>query len=188
MSNKHFEGRFEVELKFRLKSKTQFMERLSRIPHETMVDSNTETDWYFDTPTRSLETQNKSLCIRKMEPSGINLWIVKGPEPDRCEATNITDTDKAVSMLKTLGYDVALQIIKTRSIFFVDQFHITVDHLENLGDFAEFAIMTDDEEKLPVYQQELEALAQRFQLTQADRETQSYKQLCTALNESADQR
>ncbi|MCL1050911.1 class IV adenylate cyclase [Shewanella abyssi] len=179
MSHAHFEGKFEVELKYRLASKSAFLATLkSTIEHEVMLLDNLESDSYFDQQD-TLLAQGKSVCIREMEPSGIKLWIVKGPQADRCEATNITDAVSARSMLKTMGYEVVLELKKTRSIYFVGKFHITVDHLEGLGDFAEFAIMTDDEAHLEDYRQELVALAAEFGLTSADIEHQSYRQLQT---------
>uniref|UniRef100_A6VW80 Putative adenylyl cyclase CyaB n=1 Tax=Marinomonas sp. (strain MWYL1) TaxID=400668 RepID=A6VW80_MARMS len=177
MSQEHFQGRFEVELKYRLQSKADFMQTLSRIPHEIMLQDNIESDWHFDTSDGELAAQSKSVSIRIMEPSGIKLWIVKGPEPDRCEATNITNASNAMSMLKTMGYEVVLKTKKVRSIYFIDKFHITVDTLEGIGDFAEFAIMTDDESMLSTYKVELEELAQRFGLTSSALQTQSYKQM-----------
>ena len=67
--------------------------------------------------------------------------------------------------------------VKTRSIYFVGKFHITVDSLEGIGDFAEFAIMTDDESMLATYKSELEALASQFGLTESSLQTKSYKQM-----------
>ncbi|MGF1726844.1 class IV adenylate cyclase [Photobacterium nomapromontoriensis] len=177
MSNDHFQGKFEVELKYRLHSKSEFLETLSMIPHDVMLQDNTECDWYFDFSDKTLQAQNKSLCIRTMEPSGIKLWIVKGPESDRCEATNITDASHARSMLETMGYDIVLKAKKIRSIYFVGEFHITVDSLVGIGDFAEFAIMTDNESMLSTYKVELEALANQFGLTEAALQTKSYKQM-----------
>nr|WP_319537146.1 class IV adenylate cyclase [uncultured Vibrio sp.] len=177
MCNDHFQGKYEVELKFRLKSKANFLEVLNHISHEVMLQDNLESDWYFDTPDKELFAQNKSVCIRTMEPSGIKLWIVKGPEADRCEATNITDEVSAMSMLETMGYEITLKATKIRSIYFVGKFHITVDSLEGIGDFAEFAIMTDDESMLSTYKSELETLADRFGLTKSALQTKSYKQM-----------
>ena len=71
MTNNHFQGKYEVELKYRLDSKSEFLKTLNLIPHEVMLQDNLECDWYFDSPDRSLQAQNKSLCIRTMEPSGI---------------------------------------------------------------------------------------------------------------------
>ena len=175
--SEHFEGKFEVELKYRLKSKSQFLTILNSMAYEVMLEDNLESDCYFDTSEQELLAENKSLCIREMEPSGIKLWIVKGPEPDRCEATNITDANKAKSMLKTMGYHVVLAMKKTRSIYFVGQFHITVDNLNGLGDFAEFAIMTDNEDLLESYRSELIILASKFGLSSMDLEHRSYRKI-----------
>ncbi|EGR0366731.1 class IV adenylate cyclase [Vibrio cholerae] len=180
MSSEHFKGRYEVELKYRLTSKYQFLETLKCMPHEVMLEDNTESDSYFDTPDKTLQRQNKSLCIRTMEPSGIKLWIVKGPEADRCEATNINDADNALSMLQTMGYGIVQKISKTRSIYFLGQFHVTVDSLARIGDFAEFAIMTDDDSRLSDYRSELEQLASEFGLSESDLETRSYKEIFAA--------
>ncbi|WP_070971171.1 class IV adenylate cyclase [Vibrio sonorensis] len=184
MSHEHFKGKFEVELKYRLESKSAFLETLSQLPHEVMVEDNTETDWYFDTPDRKLHSENKSISIRTMEPSGIKLWIVKGPEKDKCEATDITDDKNARSMLQTMGFEVSLKAMKTRSIYFLGKFHITVDSLAGIGDFAEFAIMTDDETKLSQYKSELLGLAEKFGLTDSALQTKSYKQMFDELANS----
>ena len=98
----HFNGKYEVEFKFRLPSLTVFKEKLFGLKPEVMLEDNLEHDVYFDTPDSALKAENKYLCIREMQPSGIMLWIVKGPEADRCEADNITDATKARSMLMTL--------------------------------------------------------------------------------------
>ncbi|MDF9390853.1 class IV adenylate cyclase [Vibrio sp. 1151_11] len=177
MSDQHFQGKYEVELKYRLESKTNFLNVLKHTPHEIMLEDNLESDWYFDTPDKSLYRQNKSVCIRTMKPSGIKLWIVKGPEVDRCEATNITDVESAKSMLETMGYEITLKATKIRSIYFIDKFHITVDSLDGIGNFAEFAIMTDDESMLATYKSELETLASMFGLTESALQTKSYKQM-----------
>ncbi|MDV5169313.1 class IV adenylate cyclase [Photobacterium rosenbergii] len=177
MSSEHFKGKYEVELKYRVGAKTEFLQVLSSLPHEVMLLDNTETDWYFDTPEHSLGAQNKSVSIREMEPYGIKLWIVKGPEADRCEATNITDAKAAKSMLANMGYEPYLVMKKVRSIYFVGQYHITLDFLEGIGHFAEFAIMTDDEALLARYKGELEQLASQFGLTDGDLEHRSYRTL-----------
>ncbi|MEZ9385913.1 class IV adenylate cyclase [Vibrio lentus] len=177
MDHNHFQGKYEVELKYRIDSKSDFLEVLRLIPHEVMLEDNVECDWYFDLSDKALHADNKSVCIRTMEPSGIKLWIVKGPESDRCEATNITDASKARSMLETMGFEVVLKAEKTRSIYFVGDFHITVDSLPGIGDFAEFAIMTDDESTLSAYKVELEVLANKFGLASTALQTKSYKQM-----------
>lgn len=179
--NAHFSGKFEVELKYRLLDRDAFFAVLQTRNPEVMLEDNLEHDCYFDLASHSLISEHKSLCIREMQPSGIMLWIVKGPEKDRCEAVNITDATKAKSMLHTLGYECVLEIKKRRSIYFLGKFHLTLDNLDGLGDFAELAIMTDDEALLPEFEAQLLQLATELGLCEAQRELLSYRQLSQAL-------
>ncbi|HCE4654355.1 TPA: class IV adenylate cyclase [Vibrio parahaemolyticus] len=180
VSDAHFQGQFEVELKYRVKNHDAFLNMLKQIEYEVMFENNQESDWFYDTPQRTLTQQGKSLVLREIQPAGIKLWIVKGPEADRCEATNITKLDSAQSMLENMGYEVIQRSKKIRSIFFVGEFHITLDFLDGFGHFAEFAIMTDDETALASYREQLVALAQQFHLSEADREHRSYKEILSA--------
>ncbi|EGU44350.1 putative adenylyl cyclase CyaB [Vibrio ichthyoenteri ATCC 700023] len=182
MSHEHFKGKYEVELKYRVACPQDFHTALQHIEHEVMVFENAETDWYFDTPQQTLKAQNKTISIREMEPSGIKLWIVKGPEADRCEATNITNSIAAKSMLENMGYQVRVITQKIRSIYFVGAFHITFDYLPNIGHFAEFAIMTDDEAALDRYRDQLHKLAAKFGLNDQHLETHSYLALFEQLS------
>lgn len=177
MSQEHFEGKYEVEFKYQVPCKEAFRKVLKSITHEVMLEDNVEHDEYFDTANGLLKKENKSLCIRYMRPSGINLWIVKGPGSDQCEATRIENVENAKSMLRTLGYKSSLSIQKTRSIYFVGPFHITLDALGDLGHFAEFAMMTNDESLIPQYKRELVRLAAKFSLTESERQLKSYKEM-----------
>ncbi|MFP7408367.1 class IV adenylate cyclase [Aeromonas veronii] len=177
MSQAHFQGRFEVELKYQLTDRPAFLKALLALNPEIMLEDNLEQDRYFDTPDNALARAGKSLTIRTMQPSGIQLWIVKGPEKDRCEAVTINDADKAVSMLLTMNYRQILVITKRRSIYFLGPFHVTLDHLAGIGDFAELAIMTDDEERLPAFHQQLLALADQLGLSPDAQEPRSYRTL-----------
>ncbi|MFM5447551.1 class IV adenylate cyclase [Aeromonas veronii] len=177
MSQAHFQGRFEVEFKYQLTDRPAFLKALLALNPEIMLEDNLEQDRYFDTPDDALAQAGKSLAIRTMQPSGIQLWIVKGPEADRCEAVNISDADKAANMLLTMDYRQTLEIAKQRSIYFLGPFHVTLDYLAEIGDFAELAIMTDDEERLPAFRQQLLALADQLGLSPDAQEPRSYRTL-----------
>lgn len=177
MGTDHFKGKYEVELKYRLACRQEFLTRLQTIPHEVMFEDNLELDSYFDTPQRTLTAEGKLLCIRELEPSGVKIWYVKGPEADRCEATNIVDADAARSMLLNMGYQQIATATKIRSVYFVGKFHLTLDKLEGIGEFAEFAVMTDDEQAIPTLRAELEKLASLFGLFDRHLEHKSYRQL-----------
>lgn len=173
----HFKGRFEVEFKYNVQSIATFKRHLANLTHQIRFEDNQEHDWYFDTPDNALKQQDKSLILRLIEPENIALWIVKGPGNDCCEATDIQDLNAAKNMLQTMGYRVCLKVNKTRSMYFVGHYHITLDHLEGLGDFAEFAIMTNDESALEQHRLALVDLAAKFELADNHLQSKSYRTL-----------
>ncbi|UYA59870.1 class IV adenylate cyclase [Pectobacterium colocasium] len=173
----HFTGKYEVELKFRIDDIAVFRNTLFSLHPEAFVFENKEHDVYYDDAENRLRQQNIKMRVRRMEPSGIKLWIVKGPGVDRCEAVNVEDFEKTHSMLQTLGYQPLFEIHKIRSIYFLDAFHITLDYIETLGYFVEISVMTDDETQLKALRDRCIECAIRLQLSLDNIETKSYYQL-----------
>ncbi|WP_145556600.1 class IV adenylate cyclase [Yersinia canariae] len=175
--SEHFVGKYEVELKFHVSNITQLHKQLVIHKATAFTVDNHEKDIYLEANSGDLAAKRISMVLREMNPSGIRLWIVKGPGSERCEATNIEDIGKVQSMLSTLGYQPAFILEKQRSIYFVGKFHVTVDSLVGLGNFAEIAIMTDDATALDNLKVECRDLADRLGLLAEQQESRSYRQL-----------
>ncbi len=173
----HFIGNYEIEVKFRVMDAEALRQRLQDEGVVPFVLENRENDCYFERDEQRLKRQNLSMLLRTMEPSGIQLWIVKGPGADNCKAVKIESVSKARDMLQTLGYRPAFYLEKIRSIYFLDQFHITLDHLPGLGDFAEIAVMTDDEKIADDVRRQCVECARRLGLVPEQLEPRSYRQL-----------
>ena len=62
-----------------------------------------------------------------------------------------------------------------RDIWFLGDFHVTLDHVPNLGDFVELAVMTDDEASLSGWATRIEALAAELGLSADALQTRSYR-------------
>ncbi|EEP90708.1 class IV adenylate cyclase [Yersinia kristensenii] len=175
--SEHFVGKYEVELKFKVSNINQLHEQLTMYKAVPFTVNNHEKDIYLEVNSGDLAAKQISMLLREMNPSGIRLWIVKGPGTERCEASNIEDIDKVKSMLSTLGYQPAFTLEKQRSIYFIGKFHVTVDSLAELGDFAEIAIMTDDFTALDNLKAECRELANGLGLLVEQQENRSYRQL-----------
>ncbi|WP_145553454.1 class IV adenylate cyclase [Yersinia bercovieri] len=175
--SEHFVGKYEVELKFHISNIGQLHEQLKIYQATPFTLNNHEKDIYLEANGGDLAVNQISMVLREMNPSGIRLWIVKGPGTERCEASNIEDIDKVKSMLGTLGYQPAFTLEKQRSIYFIGRFHVTLDNLVGLGDFAEIAIMTDDAAALNSLETECRHLADKLGLLPEQQEHRSYRQL-----------
>ncbi|WP_145526301.1 class IV adenylate cyclase [Yersinia rohdei] len=175
--SEHFVGKYEVELKFHVSNISQLHEQLAIHQAQPFTINNHEKDIYLEANSGELAAKQISMVLREMQPSGIRLWIVKGPGTERCEASKIEDINKVQNMLATLGYKLAFTVEKKRSIYFVGKFHVTVDSLAGLGDFAEIAIMTDDVTALDSLKAECQDLAGKLSLLPEQQENRSYRQL-----------
>ncbi|MEI7065450.1 class IV adenylate cyclase [Dickeya chrysanthemi] len=175
--HEHFRGKYEVELKFRIQDIIAFRESLFSHHPESFVFENKEHDVYYDSAENKLGRQNISMLLRRMAPSGIKLWIVKGPRTGCCEAVNVESFDMTDSMLRTLGFLPIFEVNKTRSIYFLDRFHITLDYIESLGHFVEISCTTEDEAELDILGEHCQDCALRLGLQMDCIETRSYRQL-----------
>ncbi|MBG5918611.1 class IV adenylate cyclase [Providencia vermicola] len=175
--SKHFVGQYEAEIKFKLPHHQQFLHAIKANGADLFTADNTETDYFFDTPDQQLAQQGISMSVREMHPSGIKLWIVKGPEASECKAIDIEDCTHVKKMLTTLGYQCYFTASKIRSIYFLGDAHITIDYLVDIGWFAEFAIMTNESHLLPQLTQQMLRLAQQYGLNETMIERRSYKEI-----------
>lgn len=73
----HFQGRFEVEFKYRLTDSAAFVHTLTALSPEVMVADNHEQDCYFDTADGALARRNGT-CSRSLE------WL-----PPRCGVVSL---------------------------------------------------------------------------------------------------
>ena len=176
-SGDHFKGRFEVERKFQVDDIPSVLTRLEQRAAIPFTLGNTETDLCLDFADSRLEANNQFQTLRLMQPSGRVLWISKGPGKDECIAMDLSDFDKALAMLKSLGFEEKWQIRKHRDIYFVGKFHVTLDQIDGLGSFVEIAIMTDDQSALPALRDEVHNAADQLGLLRFTEVHQSYRQL-----------
>ena len=173
----HFKGRYEVERKFRVDDLEIIRTKLIDQGAIGFTIGNSETDTFFDLKDNSLAKNNQFQILRQMSPSERVLWISKGPSPDECVAMDLSDFDKARSMLLSLDYNETLQIRKQRDIYFIDEFHATLDHVAELGTFVELAVMSDVKSELPALRTRVDDMAKRLALHEFAEETRSYRQL-----------
>ena len=173
----HFTGRFEVERKYAVAGLAEITARLQARGAIPFTLGNRETDVFLDWPDGRLAALAKQQVVRSMQPSGRVLWFVKGPQPDECIATDLEDFGKALAMLAALGCVETDRVEKQRDIFFLGDFHLTLDRVPGLGEFVELAVMTDDAESLSGWADRIEALSAELGLDADALQTRSYRAL-----------
>ena len=175
----HFDGRYEVERKYRVHSLEPLRSKILSMGAVAFTLANVETDIFLDQADGRLAANGQQQVMRLMEPSGRVLWICKGPGPDLCVAMDLDAAGKALEMLSALGFQETGRLSKQRDIYFLGDFHITLDRLDGLGCFVEIAVMTDDPDSLSDWAGRLETFAGGLGLGAAQRETMSYRAMMT---------
>ncbi len=173
----HFTGRFEVERKYKVPDLAVIRARLDAASAKPFMRDNVETDFFYDTPDGALSAAGKQLVLRAMEPSGRVLWFVKGPSADECVSTDLPDLAAAQQLLASLGYGETDRLSKARDMYFLEDFHVTLDLVSPFGAFVEVAVMTDDADTLKNWAIKVEAMAETLDLTADMLVTQSYREM-----------
>lgn len=171
----HFRGRYEVERKYRVADLESLRSRIVLMGAQAFTLGNRETDIFLDQPDGRLMSNGQQQVIRLMEPSGRVLWICKGPGPDNCVAMDLDGSEKALEMLAAIGFVRTGQLVKNRDIYFLDDFHITLDQLDGLGAFVEVAVMTDDADSLLQWADRVDAFSATIGLDAVQLEHRSYR-------------
>lgn len=143
---------YEVERKVRV-AHTAIRPALADSPaiHESTVR---QRDIYFDHPTRSFASTDEALRIREIvvvedEGDGTAQLTYKGPRltgeaKTRKELeSGIDDADQLQAILQALGFEPVATVEKRREIYRLDDYEISLDTVEDLGEFLEVETQSD---------------------------------------------
>jgi adenylate cyclase class 2 len=171
-------GRFAVEVKYLIGRPEEAIERILKIGATERFRNNEEHDVYFDFPDQALARASKSLVLRRREPFDQNLLFLKGSGEPRSFAVLVVDKyDEGVQLLRELGVVEVMRFTKVRSMFFKEEFHITVDSLENYGNFLEVGCFTDRSDQVAPIEEDEIALVNQIGYGDSKRERRSYLEI-----------
>lgn len=153
---------YEVELKLRA-DHDEVEAALDRIGAEP-AGTVTQVDTYYDHPVREFAETDEALRIRR-ETQDIEdraKITYKGPLVDAASKTReeletgVEDGDTVAGILESVGFDPAASVEKTRHRYEYEEYTITLDTIEGLGEFVE--IETEAEEVDPAREGAIQVL------------------------------
>jgi len=133
----------EVEIKFKVDESIR--ERIREIAK--FVCEKVETDLYFNSPIRDFKKTDEALRVR-IDSEGIKITY-KGPKIDSETKTReeieikVDSYEKAVELLKKLGFTPFKEIVKRREIYKLEDVTICLDNVKELGTFLEIEVKSD---------------------------------------------
>lgn len=142
---------YEVELKVRSPHRA-VRERLESLDAERL-GAVTQEDTYYDAPHRDFAETDEALRVRRETPEDGEskaYLTYKGPLVDdtsktREEAeTRVGDASTAARILDGLGFEAAATVRKDRERYALDGYTVTLDTVDDLGEFVEVETEVDD--------------------------------------------
>lgn len=147
------------------------------------LGSVTQTDDYYNHPTRDFAETDEALRIRR-EPNEDERGELtfKGPlvetesKTRRELETGVDDAETLASILTALDFDAVATVRKTRDRYSLDGFTVSLDEVDGVGTFVEVETTAlesaIDDERERAYD-----LLRRLGLDPADHTTQSYLEM-----------
>ncbi len=176
---------YEVELKVQV-SHESVRERLASIDADH-VETVTQEDTYYDAPDRSFAETDEALRIRSVsrEDDSTTVLTYKGPLVDansktRTEAeTTVADNEAMAAILTGLGYEPAATVRKTREYYTVDECTVTLDSVDDVGEFVEVEYSSDvkTESGIDAAREQAEGVLDQLGLSSDDQIRTSYLEL-----------
>ncbi|MHA1769166.1 MAG: class IV adenylate cyclase [Candidatus Thorarchaeota archaeon] len=182
---------YEVEIKIP-HSDSESIEAAILARAGTRMNSETQTDIYFDHPCRSFKDSDEAIRIRSRssiidEPPEESHPLVeltyKGPKIDSTTKTReeysvgLSDADTATKILESLGFKRVATIVKRRVFYRIDDVILSLDDVAGVGTFLELEMIATGDEQMNAKRASLIQLVRDLGLDPADSVTESYLEL-----------
>lgn len=175
---------YEIERKYRLKNKSEFVEKIRALKGYAEKPEIRQIDTVFlpkDTPSfAQFRTGDPVLRIRTDE-TGTKIALKRQISQSNNLELETTADDHSVlaSIFSELGFNQVLEIEKQRIEFVGQKITIVVDTVKRLGDFVELEIVTDRDSTTT--ETELKNLAIKLGLEESMFEDRKYDKLISLL-------
>lgn len=183
---------YEVEVKLPITS-MESIEEIILQAGGVRLNSETQSDIYFDHPCRSFSVTDESVRLRQRTPLGdsslsdsgyapIELTY-KGPKIDKKTKTRIEYTadlgsiEPITAILENTGFKRVATIIKQRTFFDIDGITASIDDVIGVGQYIELELIAKGEDSMNAARERILSLLKTMGLDEDDLVRESYLEL-----------
>lgn len=183
---------YEVEVKLPITS-MESIEEIILQAGGVRLNSETQSDIYFDHPCRSFSVTDESVRLRQRTPLGdsslsdsgyapIELTY-KGPKIDKKTKTRIEYTadlgsiEPITAILENTGFKRVATIIKQRTFFDIDGITASIDDVIGVGQYIELELIAEGEDSMNAARERILSLLKTMGLDEDDLVRESYLEL-----------
>ncbi len=170
----------EVEVKIKLKDLNEFKKKLLELGVKRLGEWF-EEDIYFKHPSVDFKATDEALRLRRVDGK-INLTY-KGPKISSNSKTReeidveVVDFNTVRLLFEKLRFQVLTRVAKKREVYLFEEIKISLDKVEDLGDFAEFEILIEYERHVKEAEEKVFNLLRRLGFNKSNSVTLSYLEL-----------
>lgn len=177
----------EVEIKAKLKNRSEVLPKLEKLGCTIKKAKEQEDKIFIKKEFKNFDIPLGENVIRLRKEDDKTILTLKKKMADNkasVEIESLVDDEEAISrMLEEMGYKKLVFIKKRRKRYSLGRMSICVDNVENLGDFIEVEIMTDeDDSKKEEALKEIEEFLRKIDILEEDYENKRYDTLMYELN------
>jgi len=168
----------EVEIKAPIKDIEALKRRLEELGAQFIAEDD-ERDVYFNAPHYDFAETDEALRIRSSKDITLTY---KGPKLDKVSKTRkeitvpIADAERAMAMLKALGFEEVATVIKRRQVYRLHDLTISIDDVQGLGTYMEIEAIVAHKEYQPALNRIFEIL-RKLGMRKEDTIRESYLEL-----------
>ncbi len=183
---------YEVEVKLPIASIESIEETILQAGG-VRLNSETQSDIYFDHPCRSFSVTDESIRLRHRTPLGdsslsdsgfapIELTY-KGPKIDKKTKTRIEYTadlgsiEPITAILQHTGFKNVATITKHRVFFDIDGITASIDDVDDVGQYIELELIADGKDSMNAARERILSLLKTMGLDENDLVQESYLEL-----------
>ncbi len=172
---------FEVEVKYRVQSIELIRPGLEALGAR-YIETRIEEDVYFNSPMRNFAETDEALRLRR-HSDGTVVLTYKGPrlggKGKTREEINVVvgDFNAMYEILRKLGFVEVARVVKKREVYVYENFTISLDKVEGLGDFVEIETVVTSEDLIGRGIEEVLSLGDRLGLSRDWIERKTYLEL-----------
>ena len=155
----------EIEIKFRADNLNEIKEKLIALGCILSEELNQKDTVFVPDINDSSHTSGK-MVIRIRNVNGRNELNLKKQSNKRIQSKEIefevSDFNSSYDFLKTLGLEEYVTVEKKRITTKYKEFNICIDEVKRLGSFVEIEIITEEENKTDLYEQQILDIAKEL--------------------------
>ena len=182
---------FEVDLKLRVSDLVLAEATLLKMGAESL-NSEVQSDVYFNHPCRSFEETDEAVRIRSRTIESGHVaasahplaeLTYKGPKVDSKTKTRVEysvgvdDPVRMTEVLRSIGFREVATVVKNRRFLRIDETTISMDDVKGVGSFIEFEVIATGKEEMVRARERLLSLVRELGFSPEDSVRESYLEL-----------